>query len=138
VTLTPTRIRFNLGSYYIHASPTLVAYERYVNATGAVLDKKTGFYRITPERFKELKSIFFVIGGSTYELTPNAQIWPRALNGLIDGKKDRIYLVMQGMPGYRMGFVIGRTFLEWFYSIYDTGNRRIGLATTQFTKAEIN
>ena len=36
-----------------------------------------------------------------------------------------------------MDFICGMTFLERFYTLYDTGNFRLGLATTQFTIAKI-
>ena len=35
-------------------------------------------------------------------------------------------------------FVDGFVFLQRFYSVYDTGNSQVGLATTQFTDAETN
>lgn len=37
-----------------------------------------------------------------------------------------------------MDFIIGYTFLERFYSVYDTTNKRVGLAATSFTKATSN
>jgi hypothetical protein len=71
-------------------------------------------------------------------LTRNAQTWPRGLNGLIGGEEDRIYLVIQslGRPPPGLQFIAGMAFLERFYSVYDTENRRLGLATTQFMNAE--
>jgi hypothetical protein len=36
-----------------------------------------------------------------------------------------------------MDFICGMTFLERFYTLYDTGISRLGLATTQFTIANI-
>ena len=32
----------------------------------------------------------------------------------------------------------GFTFLQRFYSVYDTTNSQVGLATTEFTNAETN
>lgn len=37
-----------------------------------------------------------------------------------------------------MDFINGYTFLERFYSVYDTTNKRVGLATTANTKAMTN
>lgn len=34
--------------------------------------------------------------------------------------------------------VDGFAFLQRFYSVYDTGNSQVGLATTSFTDAETN
>lgn len=36
-------------------------------------------------------------GGTTFELTANAQIWPRALNSMLGGSDDKIYLVVADM-----------------------------------------
>jgi cathepsin E len=95
---------------------------------------------ITPAQYEELQPLFFNIGGSSFELTPNAQIWPRALNTAIGGKEDLIYLMIkdmkQGLPG--LDFICGMTFIERFYTVFDTTHRRLGLATTPFTNAEVN
>ena len=73
-------------------------------------------------------------------MIPNAQIWPRELNELIGGTKEYIYLVINAMarenPGFR--FTCGYVFLERFYSVFDTDNRRIGFAETRFTNSTIN
>jgi cathepsin E len=122
-------------------NPRVDAYDRYSNATGAVLDSDTGLLRITPEQYADLQSLFFVAGSTTFELTANAQIWPRALNSFINGTADGIYLVIQntGRPsGQGLDFVNGYTFLERFYSVFDTENRRVGLATTSFTTVTSN
>ncbi|KAI0257081.1 aspartic peptidase A1 [Lactifluus subvellereus] len=117
------------------------AFNRYCTATGAVLDPATGLLRITPAQFANLEPLFFTTGDRTFELTPNAQIWPRALNAFIGGTTDSIYLVVNdiGTPtGAGLDFINGYTFLERFYSVFDTGKHRIGLATTPFTKATCN
>lgn len=122
---------------------TLDAYDRYLDVTGAVFDNRTGIPRITPEQFKKLKSLFFEIDGVTYELIPNAQIWPRALNTLLGGEVDSVYLVVSDLGPevsgtFKLDFIIGMTVLERFYSVFDTTNERVGLATTRFTYANIN
>ncbi len=117
------------------------AFDRYRRAIGAVLDPKTKLLRITPAQYAKLKSLFFTIGDRTFELTANAQIWPRALNELIGGERGRIYLVVNdigSITGAGLDFINGYTFLERFYSVFDTGGRRVGLATTQFTTAKNN
>jgi len=46
-------------------------------------------------RYIFTQSYFFnIIGGESHELTPNAQIWPRALNAMIGGDPTSIYLIM--------------------------------------------
>jgi hypothetical protein len=80
------------------------------------------------------------ISGSTYTLTTNAQIWPYALNEGIGGNNNSLYLVIQDIDvnsGSGMDFICGMTFLERFYTLYDTGISRLGLATTQFTIVNI-
>jgi cathepsin E len=117
------------------------AFNRYRAATGAVLDSTTGLLRITPAQYSNLKSLFFTIGGTTFELTPNAQIWPRALNEFIHGTSQYIYLIIGdlGAPSGRgFDFVNGYTFLERFYAVFDTAQHRVGLATTAFTTATSN
>ena len=51
----------------------------YQQITGAVEDNNTGLLKLTADQFANLESLFFHIGDTTYEFTPNAQIWPRAV-----------------------------------------------------------
>ncbi len=117
------------------------AFYRYRRATGTVVEPTTELLRITPAQYGNLKSLFFTIGDRTFELTANAQIWPGALYELIGGERGHIYLVVNDIgwtAGTELDFIIGYTFLERFYSAFETGRRRIGLATTQFTTAKYN
>lgn len=121
--------------------PGLDAYNSYVSATGAVVDEGTGLLSITSAQYGNLQSLFFDIGGTTYEIVPNAQIVPRVLNEFIGGTSDGIYLSVQDISYSRlagMGFILGRPFLERFYTVLDSGNGIVGFATTQFTKAGTN
>lgn len=54
----------------------LDAFTKYKRATGAVADSATGLLRITQAQYNSLQNLNFNIGGTTYSLTPNAQIWP--------------------------------------------------------------
>ncbi|KAI0649650.1 family A1 protease [Trametes meyenii] len=117
------------------------AFATYQSLTGGVLDSNTGLLKITPDQFANLKSLFFHIGSNTFEFTPNAQIFPRALNSAIGGTDDAIYLVIAdiGTPsGEGLDFIDGMTFLERFYYVFDVANSRVGLATTAFTHATTN
>jgi len=117
------------------------AFTRYQSATGAVLDRNTGLLRLTTAQFANLQSLFFTIGNATFEFTANAQIWPRALNTLIGGTANNIYLIVGnlGTPtGEGLDFINGMVFLERFYAVFDTGNKRVGFANTPFTKATTN
>jgi len=117
------------------------AFQRYKVATGAVWDPAIGFLTITPAQYQALKNLDFYINGQTFHLTPNAQIWPRSLNSKLGADANTILLIVGdlGNPsGSGFDFVNGLSFLERFYSVYDTTNKRVGLATTPFTTATTN
>ncbi|KAF8528492.1 acid protease [Hysterangium stoloniferum] len=117
------------------------AFNAYKTSSGGVLDNNTGLLRLTTTQFANLKSLFFVIGGRSFEFTANAQAWPRSLNTLIGGVSGSVYLIVGdlGTPsGEGLDFINGQTFLERFYSVFDTTNRRVGIATTPFTTATTN
>jgi cathepsin E len=78
-------------------------------------------------RFNNLQSLVFTAGGTS--LSANAQIWPRSLNSLIGGTSGSIYDI---------DFINGYTFLERFYSVFDTTTGSVGFATTPFTTATTN
>jgi len=115
------------------------AFAAYQNATGADLDPVTGL--LTIDNVDNLGSMFFNIGNTKFEFTSNAQIWPRDLNSEIGGEEGKNYLVFadMGLPtGSGLDFVNGFTFLQRFYSIYDTTNNQVGFATTNHTMDETN
>ncbi|KAJ3556141.1 hypothetical protein NM688_g2188 [Phlebia brevispora] len=117
------------------------AYARYQNATGALFDDDTSLLTITQDQYEHLADLVFDIGGTEFALTPNAQIWPRTLNTLIDGTADKIYLVVGnlGRPtGSGNDFTDGQVFLERFYSVYDSASNSVGLANTVLTRSVIN
>ncbi|KAL5527985.1 hypothetical protein ACEPAG_6786 [Sanghuangporus baumii] len=111
------------------------AYNTYVSLTGATLDDSVGLLSISSSDYENLQSLFFNIGDQTYELTANAQTWPRSLNTAIGGSSNEIYLVVSDIGSNNGGFdfINGYTFLERFYSVYDTTNGRVGFATTEHT-----
>ncbi|KAH9913361.1 aspartic peptidase domain-containing protein [Fomitopsis serialis] len=117
------------------------AYIEYMIATGGTVDESTGLLRISSSQYSSLKTLNFNIGGTTYSLTPNAQIWPRSLNSAIGGSADDIYLVVSdigGESGEGLDFINGYAFLERFYSVFDTTNSQVGFATTPYTSATSN
>ena len=79
---------------FIFILALLDAYNAYKTATGAVEDQATGLLRLTPDQYNNLRSLFFNVSGSIFELIPNAQIWPRSLNEAIGGEAGYIYLVI--------------------------------------------
>ncbi|KAJ3555659.1 hypothetical protein NM688_g2453 [Phlebia brevispora] len=117
------------------------AYSAYQSATGASLDSSTDLLTITSEQYANLQNLTFTIGDTEFVMTPNAQIWPRSLNTVIGGTPGVVYLVVinLGTPsGEGLDFINGQVFLERFYSVYDTTNKRVGLANTPFTFATSN
>ena len=65
----------------------------------------------------------------------------RALNTAIGGNANSVYLIVGsiGTPsGEGLDFINGMTFLERFYSVFDTANSRVGIANTPFTTATTN
>ncbi|KAI0685799.1 acid protease [Cytidiella melzeri] len=117
------------------------AFQKYEKATGGKLDNTTGLLTITEAQYEKLQPLVFNIGGVSYELSPNAQIWPRALNSTLGGQEGQIYLIVADLgsnSGQGLDFINGFGFLQRFYSVYDTGNAQVGLATTPFTDATTN
>ena len=112
------------------------AYQAYVAAIGATLDPNVGLLSINSTAYSALQSLFFTVGSTTFEFTPNAQTFPRALNTFVNGDADATYLVVGDMgqnSGSGLDFILGYTFLERFYSVYDSANKQVGLATTSNT-----
>ncbi|KAJ8591314.1 acid protease [Rhizopogon salebrosus TDB-379] len=117
------------------------AFAKYKSATGATLDDTTGLLKISSDQYDQLSSLYFNIGGVSFELIPNAQIWPRSLNTAIDGASDGIYLVVSDIgnnTGSGLDFMNGYCFLERFYTVYDTDNSQVGFAETEYTYATSN
>jgi len=117
------------------------AFTKYVSLTGAVANPDVGLLQISAAQFAKLQSMFFTINNVDFEFTANAQIWPRALNGAIGGGANDIFLIVADIgttSGQGFDFVNGFTWLERFYTVYDTANARVGVANTPFTKATTN
>lgn len=112
------------------------AFSTYQTATGAVMDETTGLLMITSSQYAKLQTLTFKIGGKAYDLTPNAQIWPRSLNADIGGSNDSIYLIVSDIgsgSGSGLDFINGYAFLQRHYSVFDATNNQVGFATTPHT-----
>lgn len=117
------------------------AFQAYQQATGASLDQTTGLLKLDASDFSNLESLFFRIGDTTFEFTANAQIWPRSMNSALGGDSGSIYLIVSDLgsnSGSGLDFINGFGWLQRFYSIYDTTNSQVGIATTPNTNAEAN
>ncbi|KAG1748580.1 acid protease [Suillus lakei] len=117
------------------------AFQAYQQATGAVQDPNTGLLTITSQQYANLQSLYFNIGGVTYDFTPNAQIWPRDLNSTLGGNEGQIYLIVSDLGsslGSGLDFINGFGWLQRFYTVFDTGKKQLGVATTTYTNADTN
>ncbi|KAI0760882.1 aspartic proteinase precursor [Trametes elegans] len=117
------------------------AFSAYQNDTGAVQDDSVGLLMLTKEQFSKLESLLFHIGDHTYELTPNAQIWPRAVRCCVSTTTKTVYLIVADLVAVGNGgpaFVSSLAFLERFYIVWDAENAHVGFATTPFTYAATN
>ncbi|KIM75788.1 hypothetical protein PILCRDRAFT_78455 [Piloderma croceum F 1598] len=117
------------------------AFSAYEQATGGTVDSTTGLLKISAEQYSSLSDLNFQIGSNTYTLSANAQIWPRSLNTGIGGDSGSIYLTIADIganSGSGLDFINGYTFLERFYSVFDTTNSQVGFATTQYTTSTSN
>ncbi|KAJ7022718.1 acid protease [Mycena alexandri] len=110
----------------------------------SVLDKTTDLLTVTEDQYNSMQSMMFKIGGVEYELTKNAQIWPRCMNNTLGADPSKIYLIFADMGEiecWRWPLLYqctGFTFLQRFYSVYDTAKQQVGFATTQYTTATTN
>ncbi|KAG9312009.1 acid protease [Chiua virens] len=117
------------------------AFQKYQTATGATMDDTTGLLALPSSKYDTLKTFTFEFGGKPYDLSPNAQIWPRSKNTDIGGSSDKIYLVIAdiGSPsGSGLDFITGYAFLERYYTVYDSTNQQVGFASTFFTDSTCN
>ncbi|KAG2066417.1 aspartic peptidase A1 [Suillus decipiens] len=117
------------------------AYERYRAVTGGTLNPANGLLQISLQQYNNLYDLEFHTGTINLKLVPNAQIWPRSLNNKINGGENDIFLVVKSLAtptGAGFNFVNGYVFLQRFYTVFDSGNRRVGFAPNVFTEASTN
>ncbi|KAG2070847.1 aspartic peptidase A1 [Suillus decipiens] len=118
------------------------AFQLYQAATGGQLDPVTELLVITGIQYNALQNLDFHISDKIFSLTPNGQIWPRALNARIGGQLGSIYLIVHdigtpiGQGGY--DFINGYAFMQRFYTVFDTTYSRVGFSETAFTAATTN
>ncbi|KAG2069339.1 family A1 protease [Suillus decipiens] len=118
------------------------AFQLYQAATGGQYDPATELLVISDDEYGALENLYFNIGGQIFTLTPNAQIWPRALNTRLGGEEDSIYLIVRDI-GTQIGegdydFVNGYVFMQRFYTVFDAPNSRVGFSATRLTEATTN
>ncbi|KAJ3885370.1 acid protease [Lentinula edodes] len=124
----------------------------YQDLIGATVDPTTGLLSITEAQLSNLTTLSFIgtdINGETqhFDLTPNAQLFPRALNTRIGGSADDILLITASSgsnDASTIDCIMGQSFLQRTYSAFVTPNGNpdaagtVGFATTPFTDATTN
>lgn len=103
------------------------AFDKYRSATGATMDETTGLLSLPAASYNRLKPLNFKVGSSTFTLTPDAQVFPVALNQMLGGVAGKVYLVVsdlgsssdQGLD-FINGFAFCTSPLSSFFSSYST------------------
>ncbi|KAJ4473168.1 family A1 protease [Lentinula aciculospora] len=128
------------------------SFTSYQDLTGATLDATTGLLSITEAQLSNLTTLSFIgtdINGETqhFDLTPNAQLFPRAFNTEIGGSADDIFLITASSgstAASSIGCIMGQSFLQRTYAAFVTPDGDpgaagiVGFATTPFTDATTN
>ncbi|EJD02530.1 acid protease [Fomitiporia mediterranea MF3/22] len=117
------------GSSVVHLQAR--SFEEYRKASNAELNIISGLLSLSNDNREKLKSLFFEIGGMHFEIPPEEQIWPQALNDVAGGPPDDCYMVyveLASDSGIDISLINGFTWLQHFYTVLDAENRRIGIA----------
>ncbi|CAE6424058.1 unnamed protein product [Rhizoctonia solani] len=123
------------GESLIRIRPeTFQAYARSI--PGSQIDDTTGLLKIPPG-WRSMQSMFFIINGLWYELTPGAQLWPRELNHLLGTNDNESYFsvitTLHDQDSSIGDFILGYPFMQRFYTVYDESRSKIGFAYTPWT-----
>lgn len=100
-------------------------YSKFLTASKGTLDEDTGLVKFTKA---PTSNFSFVFGGTTFTLTPAQYLIPTAQyeNWGITGSDFYTFINDGGTEA--PDTIIGFTFLEFYYSVFDTTNNRVGLA----------
>lgn len=75
---------------YISREP----FAKYLKLTNAKVDNTTGLLKISKADYEKMESLYLEIGGTTFELTKEAQRFPQAYLPLVRGDQNQIYLAI--------------------------------------------
>ncbi|KAG2359224.1 aspartic peptidase domain-containing protein [Suillus spraguei] len=129
----------NTGTTFLYLASN--AFAKYEAATSATWDQTTCLLHISPDQCNALWNLNFYIGHECqfcqpfhpliFSLTPDAQIWPHSLNTKLIGDTGT-------RSGQGFDFIIGYTFMQHFYTLFDSSSSLISFARTPFTYATTN
>uniref|UniRef100_A0A915L196 Peptidase A1 domain-containing protein n=1 Tax=Romanomermis culicivorax TaxID=13658 RepID=A0A915L196_ROMCU len=89
-----------------------------------------GDYYVTDcERMKLLPVLAFLLGGKSFELTPDDYTFPDDPSRPCDKRQ----VALEGGPSDLDFWVLGGSFLGAYYTVFDFGNNRVGLAKIRKT-----
>ncbi|KAF8317081.1 acid protease [Clavulina sp. PMI_390] len=104
-----------------------VAYDQFLKEAGGTADPSSGLVKFAR---KPTGSFKIIVSGVTFPLTPNQYLVPTAQYRAFGLTAGSYYAwIGDGGPPGDVNFLLGQKFLENYYSVYDTTNWRIGLAT---------
>ncbi|EJU03730.1 aspartic proteinase precursor [Dacryopinax primogenitus] len=110
------------------------AFQAYMQAIpGSKVDQNSGLLEVPANQVATLQPLAFNIGGTTFKFTGTDQLLDQSLNEQFGGTRNAYYSIVSDLgseSGQGLDFINGYFFLERFYSVYDTTNRRVGFATT--------
>lgn len=110
-------------------------YNAYVaNIPNAAYDSSSGLLRWPTASQASVGPLNITIAGTVFSLTPSQQILPADLVNAFGYDSSYYYSYIgnagaKNSDGTGLDFLLGQKFLEHFYSIFDSTNKRIGLAT---------
>lgn len=117
------------GSGIVDTGTTLIyipdgAFTQFSSATGGRIDK-TGLISFSK---KPTANFGVTINGKTYTLTPDQYLVPKVQYENLGLSSGRFYAWIGNGGKNSVNTIIGQKFLEYYYSIYDTKNARVGFA----------
>lgn len=101
------------------------AYNAFLSATGGTTDSSSGL-----ASFNSMPTGNFGVtfGSQTFTLTPSQYLVPRNQYTNFGLNSNKYYAWINDGGSGSVNCIVGQKFLESYYSVYDTTNRRIGFA----------
>ncbi|KAN0080233.1 Aspartic peptidase domain containing protein [Tylopilus felleus] len=131
-----TIIETPIAGFVDSGAPTILIpnnfFQVYVDAIpGAKFDTKIGLIEIPTYSAERMQPIHFKFGDHTFTLDGNSQLLPQSRNKNWGGDAGKHYGFVRPIghaAGHGIDFVLGRPFLEKYYTVYDAERKQIGFA----------